>query len=113
MIRFVLTTFPDTDAAERAVRLLVEKKLAACGTILPDACSIYRWKGAVEESSEAVVLFKTTETTYPDLERRLREIHPYENPEIAAFAAADISKAYADWVMDSVAPSNASASPAR
>jgi periplasmic divalent cation tolerance protein len=113
MIRFVLTTFPDPDAADRAARLLVSEHLAACATIIPEAKSVYRWKGAIEESHEAAVLIKTAAASFPALEKRLKEIHPYETPEIASFEAADVSKAYADWVLQSCTAGNPSASPAR
>jgi periplasmic divalent cation tolerance protein len=39
---------------------------------------------------------------FPRLEQRLREIHPYETPEIVALDPAAVSKPYADWVLDCV-----------
>lgn len=113
MIRFVLTTFADPDTADRAARLIVSEHLAACATIIPEAKSVYRWKGAIEESQEAVVLFKTPAAVVGDLENRLKQIHPYETPEIASFEAADVSQAYAEWVLRSCTPSHSRASPAR
>jgi periplasmic divalent cation tolerance protein len=99
MIRLVLTTFANADDAAKAVRALIEANLVACGTILPDGRSIYRWKDAVEDSGESVVLLKTSVERFPDLEEKLRTIHPYETPEIIALDPVAVSKAYADWVM--------------
>lgn len=98
MVLLVLSTFPDADTAAAAARSLVEEKLAACGTILPGARSIYIWEGKTEDTQEAVVLFKTTGPAYAKLERRLLKLHPHENPEIVAFEAGAASKAYAAWV---------------
>jgi len=102
MIRLVLTTFANTEDASKAVRTLVEANLAACGTILPQAHSIYRWKEAIEETAEAVVLLKTSVERLQDLETKLRAIHPYQTPEIVALDPVRVSQDYADWVIASV-----------
>jgi periplasmic divalent cation tolerance protein len=102
MIHLVLTTFANAEDAAKAVRTLVDEHIIACGTILPGARSIYRWKDAVEDTEESVVLLKTSAERFPALEERLRAIHPYETPEIIAFDPTAISKDYADWVISSV-----------
>ena len=102
MIRLVLTTFANAEDAAKAVRTLVDEQVVACGTILPGARSIYRWKEAIEDSEEAVVLLKTSVERFPMLEERLHAIHPYETPEIVAIDPAAVSKDYADWVIGCV-----------
>jgi len=99
MIRLVLTTLANTEDAAAVVRTLVEEKFAACGTILPGARSIYRWKEAIEDTGEAVVLLKTSAERFPALEKRLRAVHPYETPEIIALDPTAVSSEYADWVI--------------
>lgn len=98
MIRLVITTFSGSDDAAKAVRLLVEERLAACGTILPGARSIYAWEGSVEDASEVVVVLKTSAAAWPALEARLREVHPYKVPEIIALDPESVSGEYAAWV---------------
>ena len=102
MIRVVLTTFGNAEDAAKVVRLLVDEQIIACGTILPGARSIYRWKAAIEDSEEAVVLLKTSAERFPALEERLRAIHPYETPEIVALDPTAVSKDYADWLIGCV-----------
>jgi periplasmic divalent cation tolerance protein len=102
MIRLVLTTFANAEDAAKAVRILVDEQIIACGTILPGARSIYRWKAAIEDSEEAVVLLKTSAERFPVLEERLRAIHPYETPEIVALDPTAVSKDYAEWVIGCV-----------
>ena len=104
MIRVVVTTFSDEEAAAAAVRALVSESLAACGTIVPSARSIYRWKGQIEDCAEVVVIFKTTQAAFPSFEARLRELHPYETPEILAFDPAAAGDAYACWVDECCLP---------
>ncbi|MBB5036136.1 divalent-cation tolerance protein CutA [Prosthecobacter dejongeii] len=99
-ILLVLSTFPDAEKARQTGTLLVESQLAACVNLCPGVTSIYRWKGEIESSSEVLALFKTTRAQYPALELRLRELHPYEVPEILAIPAERAYEAYAQWVMD-------------
>lgn len=99
MIHLILTTFGSEEDAARIVRTLVEEKLAACGTLLPGARSIYAWQGKIEDSAEVVVLFKTSRA--PDLAARLKELHPYETPEIVTLEPSALSAEYAAWVKSS------------
>ncbi len=99
----VLSTFPDAGQAAAAVRALVEEKLAACGTIMPGARSIYAWEGKLEDAAEVVVLLKTEPALYGKLERRLAKLHPYEVPEIIAWEPGAAAKPYAAWVAGCVA----------
>ena len=103
MIRVVLTTFATAEDAAKAVRILVDEQIIACGTILPGARSIYRWKDAIEDSAESVVLLKTSASQFEALEERLRAIHPYETPEIIALDPVAVSKDYAAWVIGCLA----------
>lgn len=98
MILLVFTTFPDADVAAGVVRQLVEEKLAACGTILPGARSIYGWEGKIEDNAEVLVLLKTLGPNYTRLEKRLAKLHPYDTPEILALEAGAANRAYAAWV---------------
>lgn len=102
MIRLVLTTFANSEDAATVIRKLVEEKLAACGTIIPGARSIYLWKGEIEDTAEAMVFFKTAAEKLPALQTRLRELHPYETPEIIALDPTGVSQDYAAWVAEQV-----------
>jgi periplasmic divalent cation tolerance protein len=101
MIVLLLSTFPDRDAAITAVRTLVEKRLVACGNIVPGVESIYRWQGSVETSAEVMVIFKTTADSAEAAQARLRELHPYEVPEILQLPVDAGWAPYLDWVRDS------------
>lgn len=103
-VLLVLTTFPDGEQARQTGTALVESQLAACVSLCPKVESIYRWQGKVESSTEVLALLKTTPEAYPRLEKRLRELHPYEVPEIIALPTTHVSAAYAQWVMDETRP---------
>ena len=94
----VFTNLPDRAAAERLADALVEQRVAACVNILAPCRSVYRWKGAVESAEEIPLFAKTTRDRYSLLERVVRELHPYELPEIIAVPVERGLPAYLDWV---------------
>ncbi len=101
-ILVVLCTFPSLESARQIGTALVEAHLAACVNLCPAVESIYRWQGKVESATEVLALIKTTRSCFEALEQKLRELHPYEVPEIIALPAEPVSAAYARWVHESV-----------
>jgi periplasmic divalent cation tolerance protein len=98
----VLTTLgADADAQELA-RTLVDQRLAACVNILSDVTSIYRWKDAVEQDEEQLLVIKTTADLVEALQTRLRELHPYELPEFLVVPVKGGSDGYLAWLRESV-----------
>lgn len=100
----VLSTFSTPEKAREIARILVEERLIACANLLPGAESIYRWKEAVEETRETVVLFKLVEDRYYAFEARLRELHPYEVPEIISLRVQAGHFPYLQWLDESCRP---------
>ena len=96
-IAIVLTTIGAGADAAALGRTLVEEGLAACVNVLPAMTSIYRWKGKVEEENERQLVMKTTADRVEALEKRLRELHPYELPEFIVLDAT-AAAAYGAWV---------------
>lgn len=47
---------------------------------------------------EHILFIKTRKALYPELEKRIREIHPYEIPEIIALDVAQGLKDYLGWI---------------
>ena len=97
-VRVVLVTAPDADAAAGLARSLVEERLAACVNVVPTVRSIYRWEGAVEEAAEVLLVIKTRADRCPALASRVRDLHPYDVPEVLELTAVGGSAAYLDWV---------------
>jgi periplasmic divalent cation tolerance protein len=91
-------TFPEHEIAWRISRTAVENGLAACATLIPEAKSIYRWKGQIETANETAVFFKTTDNRLEALRNFVLKEHPYEVPEFVAWPLADGSPKYLAWV---------------
>ncbi len=100
----VFCTFPDIEKARQIGTLLVESQLAACVNLLPAVESIYRWKGSIEKAEETLAIFKTNRASFPSFEIRLRELHPYDVPEIAAVSPEQVNPSYANWVRSELLP---------
>jgi periplasmic divalent cation tolerance protein len=94
----VISSLPDRASAETLAKALVARRAAACVNVLAPCTSVYRWKGAVETAEEHPVFAKTTRDRYELLERVIRELHPYELPEIIAVPLAGGLPAYLQWV---------------
>ena len=107
-IRVVLVTVPDIDAGCILARRVVQERLAACGNVIPGLTSVYRWDGELQEDSEALVLFKTTERVLSELKRRVMELHPYEVPEFLALPVTEGHAPYLRWLVGEVMESGMS-----
>lgn len=83
-------------------RSLVEEKLVACANIIGDVSSVYRWQGKIEESQEAVILAKTVGSQVPRVVERVKELHSYDCPCIAAIPVTEGNRAFFEWVEHSV-----------
>lgn len=102
-VLLVVSTFPDPETARKIVRELVEARLAACGNIVPQIESIYRWQGKLESAGETLVFFKLPVERYPEFEAKLRSLHPYDVSEIICVKVEAGSPDYLRWVAESCA----------
>lgn len=87
--------------AAKIARTLVEERLAACVNIIGPVRSIYRWRGAVEDEREYLLTVKTHARLFARVERRVKDLHSYEVPEIVAIALSAGSRRYVEWIFES------------
>jgi periplasmic divalent cation tolerance protein len=98
---FVYVTCSSLEEARHIGKTIVEERLAACVNIFP-VNSIYLWEGEVKGALEFVVIIKTLESKFDEVEKKVKEIHSYENPCIVSFKANNVSKKFLDWIGDVV-----------
>ena len=96
-------TAPDAAQAAEMARTLVTEKLCACVNIVREVRSIYRYDGKLCDEPEVLCIVKTRPALFQRLQRRVRELHPYDVPEVLAFAVHDSSPDYLDWLRESTA----------
>jgi periplasmic divalent cation tolerance protein len=94
----ILSTCGSPEEAEKIARELVSQRLAACVSIVAGVRSLYRWKGAVEDSQETLLLIKSTRELFPRLKSELSRMHSYEVPEIIALPVVDGAEPYLAWM---------------
>ncbi|MDJ0850972.1 MAG: divalent-cation tolerance protein CutA [Myxococcota bacterium] len=103
-VRVVLVTAPDLEVARSLARDLVERRLAACVNVVPGIRSLYRWEGEVQEDDEVLLVVKTRADRGDALASRIRELHPYDVPEVLALPAAGGSEPYLRWLREESQP---------
>jgi periplasmic divalent cation tolerance protein len=96
----VYTTLPDETTAKEVARTLVTERLAACANFFPIHAT-YLWQGELEQTQEWAMVLKTDNGIYPNLEARLKELHPYGVPAIVSYKIANGLPAYLSWINDS------------
>jgi len=92
----VVTTVSTEEEAVRMASAVVRAGLAACAH-LEEIRSIYSWHGALQDEPEFRLTMKTVPARADELERRLRDAHPYDTPMILRRAALRINAEYLDW----------------
>jgi periplasmic divalent cation tolerance protein len=98
----VTTTLPDEEAAQSIATQVVEERLAACAQVSGPLSSTYRWRGSIERDAEWYCHLKTTTACLPALQRRIRELHPYDVPEIIALPILGGDPDYLKWIDETV-----------
>ncbi len=98
----VVTAIEKREDAEKIAKALVEKRLAACVQILGPIVSTYWRKDNIETAEEWLCVIKSKKDVYEELEKSIKEIHPYETPEIFALPVVAGSKDYLKWLSNEV-----------
>lgn len=90
------------DEALSIGRKLVEERLATCVNVLDGMTSVYRWRGTLEESNEAILIAKTRRDGFDRLAARVTELHSYDLPCVITLPVDAGLPAYLDWVRGGV-----------
>ncbi len=96
----IVSTYPNKKSITKIANELVQNKIVACVNITKIS-SIYSWQGKIENASEYLVLFKTTQKNKKSLKEKIKASHPYDVPEIAEINITSINKSYLKWLVES------------
>lgn len=94
----VYVTAPNIETASKIAETIVEKRLAACVNIIPKINSIYWWEGKIERDEEVLLIIKSRREIFEKLSMAIKEIHPYNVPEIIALPIIKGNKEYLEWI---------------
>jgi periplasmic divalent cation tolerance protein len=99
----VVITGPSQEWVAAFTRQLVDDRLAACGHIITEIRSIYRWEGSVHDETEARVALHTRRSLVPAIVDRANRDHPYDVPCVIVIPIVDGNPVYVDWVLGETA----------
>jgi len=103
MTQFVVVfiTCGSEEEASKIAHALVDERLAACANMISPIRSIYRWQGKICDEREWLLVVKTRETRFQDLEKRVKSLHSYQVPEIISLPILAGSSSYLSWLEES------------
>jgi periplasmic divalent cation tolerance protein len=102
-VAVVLVTCANEEQGASIARSLVGERLAACVNLVAGIRSIYRWRDKLEDDRETLLLVKTRTQLLARVERRVRELHTYQVPELVVLPVSKGSGRYMDWLFESTA----------
>jgi len=94
----VYITVPSKEAGQQIATVLLASRLAACVNIIPNITSIYHWQGAINQDDELLLIAKTRAELFETLATKVKEVHPYEVPEVIAMPIVAGTKEYLAWI---------------
>ncbi len=96
----ILVTTASVAEAERIAGELLAAKLIACANIVGGISSLFSWAGAVQKESEVLIIIKSRQAHFNEIEQKVRQLHSYEVPEILAIPILTGSEPYLQWLRD-------------
>lgn len=98
----LLTTTAERAEAERIGEALVERGLAARGSVLPGVHSFYRWEGKLQREHMALLLVTTSAERSAEAQAELRALHSQQDPEILEVPVTGGSPTHLQWLLNEV-----------
>ena len=98
----IVTSFASLEDAKKMAHQLIESRLAACVQIQEGVYSIYRWEGKICEANEVMLSAKTVADKWADVSNFITCNHPYDLPEVVAYAPEKYEVLYGKWVQAEV-----------
>lgn len=98
---FLVTVEKKSDA-EHIALTLIEERLAACVNIVPGIESYFRWEGKIDHAEELLLIIKSVHKVAEKLIERVKQLHPYEVPEIIELPIEGGSSDYLRWIDQSL-----------
>lgn len=95
----IYCTVPNEFNANLIATSLIEDNLAACVNIIPSVTSVYKWEDMVQTDNEMLLIIKSREEKFKDIEKKIKELHEYSLPEIIALPIVLGSEEYQNWIV--------------
>jgi len=94
----IYSTFPSLEDARRIAEDAVESRYAACANIFPGVQSIYEYNNEFSNTTENMVIFKTTKAKQDAAIAHIKHLHPFDEPALLAVPITGGDPAYLNWI---------------
>lgn len=99
------TSYPNSPKGKKLAKnlaaILLQKKLAACINFFPVE-SMYFWQKKLQNDREILVVIKTKNSLYGEVEKIIKKHHIYEIPQIISSEINQGSKPYFSWIESNI-----------
>jgi periplasmic divalent cation tolerance protein len=99
----IYITCKGRDEAEKIGKAIMSERLAPCFNIIPGMYSECFWPpktGNIEQADESVLLVKTLEAKFTEIETEVRKLHSDNTPCIFAIPISQVSDKYLTWLIN-------------
>ena len=96
----ILCTTPGKEPAKKIAESLVNKKLAACVSMIEGVTSVYEWEGKICEDTECQMIIKSRNGVFQKIKEEITSMHPFEVPEIVSLNVNDGLDSYLKWISE-------------
>lgn len=100
MSALIWSPFATREDARALARIVLEERLVACANIVGEVESLFWWNGAIDQSHECGVLFKTDASLLERAIARIQQLHPYETPVILGWKCDVAAAPTGQWLAD-------------
>lgn len=95
-MKIIYVTLNNAKEASNIGRLLLEKKLANCVNFFPITC-MYNWEDKITEEPEVVLIIKTQDTKYREIEEVIKKCINYTN-FIGQLDVTEVNSGFKEWL---------------
>ncbi len=96
-MRVIFCTCPK-DLSESIADTVLKEKLVACVNIIEEVKSKYWWNGELNTDIESLLIMKTRDDLVDSVIRKIKEVHPYQVPEIISIEIKEGNIDYLEWI---------------
>ncbi len=94
----VTITSPNKKVTNTIVKTLLNLKLVSCVNVINKIKSVYWWKDNVCKCNEDLLICKTIKKNFKEIVKEIKNVHPYEVPEIVCFDILNGEQKYLEWI---------------
>lgn len=94
----IYVTTPTFDMAKVISKELLNLKLVACCSIIPNISSMFIWENEIKYSNEYLIVIKTKTNLFDKISEIIKNNHEYEVPEIICTKIEKGNKDYLNWI---------------